>query len=65
MKQSYLFTTCLYVCFKGGMGTMVCLGSPLFLMNMSVFADHPQSREFPLHHHSGFGTRNVYDIISL
>ena len=47
----------LFVCFKGGMGTRACPSSPLCLMNMSVFAEDPQSREFTLHHYSGLGTR--------
>ena len=38
------------------MGTGACPGSPLCLMNVSVFAEDPQSREFPLHHYSGLGT---------
>ena len=34
----------LLVCFKGGMGTGACPGSPLCLTNLSVFAEDPQSR---------------------
>ena len=32
---------CLFVCFKGGMGTWACHGSPLCLMNLLVFAEIP------------------------
>ena len=48
-----------FVCFKSGMGTGACLGSPIYLRNMSIFAEIPQSREFPLHHYSGLGTRTI------
>ena len=41
------------------MGTWACPGSPLCLTNVSVFAEDPQSREFPLHHYSGLGIRTV------
>ena len=36
------------VCFIGGMGTGACPGSPLFLMNLSVFAEIPKVVN-PLH----------------
>ena len=32
----------LFVCFKGGMGTGACPGSPLCLTNVSVFAEIPK-----------------------
>ena len=44
---------CLFVCFKGRLGTGACPGSPLCLTNVSVFTEDPQSCEFPLHHYSG------------
>ena len=34
------------VCFKGGIGNGACPGPPL--TNLSVFAEDPQSREFPV-----------------
>ena len=33
---------CLFVCFKGGMGTGVCPGSLLCLTDMSIFAEIPK-----------------------
>ena len=50
---------CLFVCFKGGMGTGACPGSPLYLTNVSVFTEDPQSCEFPLQHYSGLGTLTI------
>ena len=35
-------THCLFVCFKGGMGTGVCPGSPLCLTDISVYAKIPK-----------------------
>ena len=55
-----LFMLRLFVCFKVGMGTGACPGYPLCLMNVSVFTEDPKSREFPLHHYSGLGTRTVF-----
>ena len=57
LKNYLKITLFLFVCFKGGIGT--CPGFPLCLMNVSIFAEYPQSREFPLHHYSGLGTRTV------
>ena len=51
LSYCILNQTCLFVCFKGGIGTGACPGSPLCLTNMSVFAEDLQSREFPLHHY--------------
>ena len=55
----------LFVCFKGGMGTGACSGSPLCLTNVSVFAEDPQSREFPLHHYSGLGPQTIFAALIL
>ena len=52
----------LFVCFKGGMGTGACPGTTLCLTNVSVFAEDPQSHEFPLHHYSGLGTRTDFRV---
>ena len=47
----------MFVCFKGGMGTGACPGTPFCLSNVSVFAEDPQSWELPLHHKSELETR--------
>ena len=45
----------LFVCFKGGMGTSHrgLLRSSLCLINVSIFAENPQSFEFSLYYYSG------------
>ena len=59
----FLIDFLVVVCFKSGMGTGACPGSPLWLTNVSVFAEDPQSREFPLHHYSGLGTQTGFLLV--
>ena len=44
--NSFENIVCLFVCFKGKMGTGACPGSPLCLKKVSVFAEDLQSCEF-------------------
>ena len=39
---TFLFDFKMFVCFKGGMGTRACPGSPLCLTDVSVFAEIPK-----------------------
>ena len=51
---------CLFVCFKGGIEVPGLTPiPPLCLTDVSVFAEFPSSREFPLHHrNSALGAEN-------
>ena len=40
--MNILCSSCLFVCFKGVMGTSACPGSPFCLTDMSVFAEIPK-----------------------
>ena len=42
LSYRILNQTCLFVCFKGGIGTGACPGSPLCLTDVSIFAEIPK-----------------------
>ena len=57
--QDFFACVCVFkkhVClFQGWNGYQGLPGFPFCLTNVSIFAEDPQSCEFPLHHYSGLG----------
>ena len=51
------------VCFKGGIGTGACPGSPPLPDERVLICRDPHSCEFPRHHYSGLGTRKRNHVV--